>query len=178
MLIVVRHADAGDQRDWDGPEVLRPLSPAGVCQAAGLVVRLEDYPVEQILCSPTLRCHQTVEPLARDRFLRIERVAALGVETSTAALLAMVRDPDLRDAVLCTHDEVISRLLPRLMADGLIVEEPLRWPEGSTWLLQRNGPLRARYLPPLALSRRARLRRADEAGQRLAQASRGSTGPR
>jgi phosphohistidine phosphatase SixA len=30
-------------------------------------VRLEDYPIERIMCSPTRRCRQTVEPLARDR---------------------------------------------------------------------------------------------------------------
>ena len=44
MLLVVRHADAGDKGSWDGPDVGRPLSPAGCRQAEGLVVRLEDYP--------------------------------------------------------------------------------------------------------------------------------------
>src|SRR5512132_704612 len=67
MLLVVRHADAGDKRSWKGPDMLRPLSPIGRRQAKGLVVRLEDYPIERILCSPTLRCQQTMEPLARDR---------------------------------------------------------------------------------------------------------------
>ena len=84
MLLVVRHADAGDKRTWRGRDALRPLSPAGHRQAEGLVVRLEDYPVERILCSPTLRCRQTVEPLARDRMLRIEPVPALGVGTTPA----------------------------------------------------------------------------------------------
>jgi hypothetical protein len=44
MLLVVRHADAGDKRTWRGP----------------------------------------VEPLGRDRLLRIESVPALGVDTSPA----------------------------------------------------------------------------------------------
>jgi len=65
MLVVVRHADAGDKQSWEGPDALRPLSPAGHRQAEGLVIRMEDYPVERILCSPTVRCLQTVEPLAR-----------------------------------------------------------------------------------------------------------------
>ncbi len=178
MLIVVRHGDAGGKRGWNGPDVLRPLSPAGWCQAEGLVLRLEDYPVERILCSPTVRCHQTVEPLARDRFLWIERVAGLGAEASTAEVLALVQNHELDDTVLCTHNEVIGRLLPQLVADGLVVEEPMRWPEGSTWLLQRNGQrrTRARYLPPLALDRRARTTRDNRAGTgpQLANASRGS----
>ena len=72
MLLVVRHADAGDKGSWGGPDVGRPLSPEGRCQAEGLVVRLEDYPVDRILCSPTVRCHQTVQPLAEDRLLGID----------------------------------------------------------------------------------------------------------
>ena len=153
MLMVVRHADAGDKRGREGPDVSRPLSPAGRRQAKGLVVRLEDYPVERILCSPTVRCQQTVEPLARDRFVRIERVAALGAEASAAEVLAVFWDRELSNAVLCTHGETIGRLFTQLVADGLVVEEPSHWPKGSTWLLQRNGQrqVRARYLPPLAL---------------------------
>jgi hypothetical protein len=29
MLLVVRHADAGHKASWDGPDMLRPLSPLG-----------------------------------------------------------------------------------------------------------------------------------------------------
>ena len=103
MLLVVRHADAGDKGSWDGPDVGRPLSPEGRRQADGLVVRLEDYPVDRILCSPTVRCHQTVQPLASDRLLRVEGVAALGVDAAPAEVLALFWDRRLRNAVLCTH---------------------------------------------------------------------------
>ena len=105
MLLLVRHADAGVKGSWDGPDALRPLSPMGRRQAEGLVVRLEDYPVDRILCSPTARCHQTVQPLAGDRLLRIERVAALGVDASPADVLALVLDRRLRNTVLCNHGE-------------------------------------------------------------------------
>ena len=80
MLLLVRHAHAGDKTRWQGPDRLRPLSLAGQAEAAGLVVRLEDYPIWRILTSPTLRCQQTVEPLARDRRLRIEPEVTLGVD--------------------------------------------------------------------------------------------------
>ena len=109
MLLVVRHADAGDKGSWDGPDVGRPLLPAGCRQAEGLVVRLEDYPVERILCSPTVRCHQTVQPLADDRLLRIERIPALGVDAAPAEVLELFWDRGLRNAVLCTHGETIGR---------------------------------------------------------------------
>ena len=100
MLLVVRHADTGDQRSWTGPDRLRPLSPAGRRQAEGLVFRLEDYPVDRILSCPTLRCQQTVQPLARDRFLEIEPLAALGVEAAPTQLRALFWDRRLGNAVV------------------------------------------------------------------------------
>ena len=153
MLLVVRHADAGAKGSWTSPDALRPLTPAGRRQAEGLVVRLEDYPVERILCSPTLRCHETVQPLALDRFLEIEHVAALGVETDPAELLTLLATEQLRNAVLCTHGEPIGRLLAELVADGLVVDDPLERPKGSTWLLERTDrrPVRGRLLGPLVL---------------------------
>jgi 8-oxo-dGTP diphosphatase len=155
MLLVVRHADAGDRSTWEGPDQLRPLSPRGHLQAEGLVVRLEDYPVERILCSPTLRCQQTVQPLARDRLLRIEAVPALGLDASPAQLLALFWNRELRNTVLCTHGEGIDLLLTRLIAKTLVVEDPLDWPKGSTWLLERSHrrrQVRGRFLAPLVIS--------------------------
>jgi phosphohistidine phosphatase SixA len=117
------------------------------------VVRLEDYPVDRILSSPTLRCQQTVEPLARDRYLKIEPLAALGLDASPTQLRAVFWDRGLRNVVLCTHGEMIGRLLVELVAEGLVVEDPLDWPEGSTWLLQRTNQreVYGRLLAPLAL---------------------------
>ena len=158
MLLVVRHAEAGTKGSWDGPDMLRPLSPLGRLQAQGLVIRLEDYPVERILCSPTLRCRQTVQPLARDRLLPIEEVAALGVDAGPGEVVALFWDRGLQDAVLCTHGELIGRLFGQLVAGGLVDEASLDWPKGSTWLLQRTSRrVHARYLAPLALGGRVEI---------------------
>jgi phosphohistidine phosphatase SixA len=118
------------------------------------VIGLDDYPIGRILTSPTLRCQQTVQPLARDRRLRIESEVALGVDADLARVLDLLEDPRLQDAVVCTHGEVIGQVLTRLVADGLAVDQPLQWPKGSTWLLDgANGRLtHARYLPPLVLA--------------------------
>ena len=53
--------------------------------------------------------------------------------------------------MLCTHGEGINLLLTRLLADVLVVEGPLEWPKGSTWLLERTGQhqVRGRFLAPL-----------------------------
>lgn len=154
LLLLVRHAHAGDKSRWQGPDRLRPLSLAGRAEAAGLVVRLEDFPIERILTSPTLRCRQTVEPLTRDRRLRIEPEVTLGVDADLGRVLALLADPRLQDTVVCTHGEVIGQVLTRLVADGLVVDQPLAWPKGSTWLLEGTNRrfTHARSLPPLAVA--------------------------
>ena len=153
MLLLVRHAHAGDKGHWQGLDSLRPLSVAGQAEAAGLLVRLEDYPIGCVLSSPTVRCQQTVQPLARDRLLGIEALPALGVEADLGVVLALLGGLLGQDAVVCTHGEVIGQVLARLVADGLVVDQPLAWPKGSTWLLEGADRHFAfgRYLPPLRL---------------------------
>jgi phosphohistidine phosphatase SixA len=74
---------------------------------------MEDYPVERILCSPTVRCQQTVQPLARDRLLGIEPVSALGVDADPSEILELLWGRR-GNVVLCTHGEALGRLLSRL----------------------------------------------------------------
>jgi broad specificity phosphatase PhoE len=154
MLLLVRHAHAGDKHRWQGPDSMRPLSAAGQAEAAGLLVRLEDYPIGRVLSSPTVRCQQTVQPLALDRHLGIEPLPALGVAADLVVVLALLGHLQAQDAVVCTHGEVIGQVLARLVTDGLVVDQPLVWPKGSTWLL--DGPdghfAVGRYLPPLQLA--------------------------
>jgi hypothetical protein len=91
--------------------------------------------------------------------LRIEDVAALGVDAGPGEVVALFWDQGLQNAVLCTHGETIGRLLGQLVADGLVGAAPLDWPKGSTWLLQRASQprVRARYLAPLALGGRVEI---------------------
>jgi 8-oxo-dGTP diphosphatase len=156
MLILARHGEAGRKGGWGGPDLQRPLTPEGLDQAEGLVVRLDDYPVDRILSSPAVRCLQTVEPLARDRLLQVEEVAALGVDADAALVASRFVHGEASNAVLCTHGELIGRLFDRLVPAGLAVEEPLHWPKGSAWLLWRvQHRLHARFLAPLALDHRS-----------------------
>jgi hypothetical protein len=76
------------------------------------------------------------------------------LDVDPAGVLAPLEDPQLSDAVVCTHGEVIGQVLTRRVADGLAVDQPLTWPKGSTWPLQgaNRRPAHARYLPPLALA--------------------------
>jgi 8-oxo-dGTP diphosphatase len=153
MVYLVRHAHAGSQKRWAGPDPLRPLSALGDRQAVGLVARLGSCPVARILSSPTKRCRQTVVPLSQELAVPIEPVAALDVDAPVEGLLELLADPPTDAAVLCGHGGQIAALL-RLLGQADSGGRPRRQ-KGSTWLLDRDGgDLRAvRYLPPLQRKR-------------------------
>lgn len=158
MIYLVRHADAGPKETWAAADVLRPLSETGRHEAAGLVAALSGLPVTRILSSPTTRCLETVEPLARQRRLSIEVDAGLGVEAEPGHALKLIGDRAIAAAVLCSHGELIGRVMEQLVADGLRPAGPLRWAKGSTWVLDwdGDGALRASYLCPVRLRPDAR----------------------
>jgi 8-oxo-dGTP diphosphatase len=160
VVYLVRHAHAGKKSEWDGPDLIRPLSAGGHLEALGLVDQLCDYPIRRILSSPAHRCLQTVEPLAGRRGLRVEPSDALGVEGSGAGVLALLEDAALDQAVLCTHGEVIGRVFEELEAAGIELPDRPRWPKGSTWVLDRAGARgwKGSYLQPLAIEPAAQTR--------------------
>src|SRR5204863_6334608 len=65
IVLLVRHADAESRDGWEAPDVLRPLTAKGRRQARGLVAALGDrWPIGQLVSSPSLRCLETLTPLA------------------------------------------------------------------------------------------------------------------
>lgn len=90
ILLLIRHASAGDRDEWTGDDRRRPLDERGRRQAEKLVPLLAPYEPVRILSSPADRCVQTVEPLARARGLSIELREELAEEhqaTESAALV-------------------------------------------------------------------------------------------
>ena len=152
MPYLLRHAHAGNKRAWAGPDSARPLSGAGRQEAHGLLTQLRDYPISRILSSPTVRCLQTVEPLAQRRGLRVESADVLGVDADPNYLVAQLLDPAAAEAVLCSHGELIGAALIRLVGERF-EDDSLSWPKGATWVLRvTDGRIEdARYLPPLRL---------------------------
>ena len=135
MPYLLRHAHAGNKRAWAGPDSARPLSRAGRQEADGVLTQLRDYPISRILSSPTVRCWQTVEPLAQCRGLRVESADVLGVDADPNDLVAQLLDPAAAEAVLCSHGELIGAALIRLVGERF-EDNGLSWPKGSTWVLK------------------------------------------
>jgi 8-oxo-(d)GTP phosphatase len=91
VILLIRHASAGDREAWEGDDRLRPLDKRGRRQAAQLVELLASYEFDRILSSPRVRCVETVEPLAEARGFEIERREELSEERQWDDGAALVR---------------------------------------------------------------------------------------
>ena len=153
-LIVVRHGIATAKRRWDGADADRPLTAKGTRQAQVVAARLARYGPTEIFSSPSLRCRQTIEPLAVRTEIRVQRSEALRVDAGTRATkfihqLVATREPGAT-IVVCTHREVLVETLPALTAEAGV--RPVHRPpgaKGSYWALR----FRAQNLVSIKYSR-------------------------
>ncbi len=156
-LLLVRHAEAESRSSWDAPDALRPLSSRGRRQATGLVQLLGDrHPVGRLVSSPSLRCIETLSPLAAVLGLTLEVSPALAEGSEPEAAVELARagatlPGDEAALVLCSHGDLIPDLLDVLQAsDDLDLGRSPRCQKGSTWAFEgkRGRFTTATYLPP------------------------------
>ena len=159
MRLLVRHAHAGDKRHWPGPDAERPLGIRGWAQAEGLLDTLGDLRVERLLTSPSLRCRQTLLPLAAALDLDLEAVDDLGTDGDVDRLVRPVHRPRQATARCCAPTArswaSCSPGSARVGTSTAGTSPPRgrpRYEKGSTWVLKgaADGRFHARYLPPAA----------------------------
>jgi 8-oxo-dGTP diphosphatase len=146
--MLVRHAKAGDREGWNQPDALRPLTKSGRRQAEALVQLFNGVRVAQVLSSPYVRCHQTVQPLAEARKLTVRHSDALAEGATCAAALQLIASLD--DAVLCSHGDVVAAVVMELAGRHITLHGGMRWEKASTWAFTVRGGavVEGRYLPP------------------------------
>lgn len=150
-LLLIRHAHAGDRAVWRGPDDQRPLSEKGWRQARGLVPLLAADEVGRITSSPSLRCVQTVLPLAEARRLRVDEDPRLCEGADPVdAFAALEADLETFSVAASTHGDLVPAILDLAAERGALLPPDVRWPKGSTWILDREDGrwLEARFLPP------------------------------
>ena len=136
-LIMWRHAEAEDERDGLD-DLQRALTARGEKQAARMAVWLDQHLPDsaRILCSPALRCEQTVLPLGRKYKLREELAPGQGVDK----LLEAADWPQSRQAVLVVgHQPTLGQAVAKLIG-AKSGDFPVR--KGAIWWLrsrERDG---------------------------------------
>jgi 8-oxo-dGTP diphosphatase len=142
LVLLVRHAKAGDRNRWVGDDRLRPLDGRGRRQADAMAAPLAGYPLTRLVSSPYVRCVQTLEPLSARLGMPVEPDQAIAEGASAEEARALLGRLGSGPVVLCTHGDVVEALVGE--------SEPKK--KGSTWLLaHRDGNIQpVRYWPPLA----------------------------
>ncbi len=153
---LVRHAKAGDREAWKGPDDLRPLSKPGRQQAEAIADRLVSAGITCIISSPSVRCRQTIQPLADRLRLPVELDSCLAEGAPVDGAMRLLEKVLGEEAVLCTHGDVLPALLQRLAASGVPLEGT-RVEKASEWVLAvEDGHMirSARHVPaPVITSR-------------------------
>jgi 8-oxo-(d)GTP phosphatase len=72
LVLLLRHAYAGERASWSGDDFRRPLDDTGRATARTLAPLLAAYEVTRVVTARPARCVQTVEPLAALTGLPIE----------------------------------------------------------------------------------------------------------
>jgi broad specificity phosphatase PhoE len=148
-VYLVRHARAGSRSRWKGDDTLRPLSKIGRAQADGIAKELSEESIDVIVSSPFVRCTATVEPLADKVGVEVETSDALAEGARPAHALRLFEKVQDRNAVLCTHGDVMQDLLDHFGRHGVKLRDH-RMEKGSIWVFDLEGDAvrRARYVPP------------------------------
>ncbi|WP_019632097.1 NUDIX hydrolase [Actinomadura atramentaria] len=145
-LVIVRHGSAGDKRTWRGADELRPLDERGRAEAVALADPLAAFlppPIPtpgvppgapgglpegaapgagggvRVVSSATARCVETLLPFARRTGASIttDPVVTVGSGDAETGAALLVRLADARrPAVVCTHGELLTGMLPGLCA--------------------------------------------------------------
>jgi len=137
MLLLVRHASAGDRELWEDHDHERPLDERGLRQAQALVDQLARFTVERVLTSPALRCVQTVEPLATVRGLALEVHDELAEHRHSHDGADIVRGLAGSPLVVCGHGGL-----------HYVVPEAPKWKKAGTLVLDDELRLVEVLKPP------------------------------
>jgi len=136
-LILWRHAEAQDEHEGMD-DLQRALTARGEKQAARMARWLDQHLAEstRILCSPALRCEQTILPLGRKYKLQGE----LAPGGTADAMLEAAAWPHARQGVLVVgHQPTLGQAVAKLL--GLKADEcPVR--KGAVWWVrtrERDG---------------------------------------
>jgi len=134
-LLVVRHAKAGVRGTWPGSDLDRPLSDRGREQTAALTPWLLAAEPTAVISSSAVRCVDTVRPAADDLGLEVatapELLEGAQPEDSLDLLVAQTDGP----VIVCSHGDVIGRVIGLLAQRGVPLDGELRWPKASVWEL-------------------------------------------
>jgi 8-oxo-dGTP diphosphatase len=137
QLYLVRHAKAGERREWNGDDLHRPLSKRGRKQAELLAKRLQRLDPTYLCSSPYVRCIETLVPLGTRLDLPIEIEPRLREDEPVDPVLELLAEAPA-GSVMSSHGDIIPAVIGALQLLGTEIRTPYDWRKASVWVLKRN----------------------------------------
>jgi 8-oxo-dGTP diphosphatase len=146
VCYLLRHADAGSRGIVNDSE--RGLSKKGRAQAERIARAGRGTGITTIVCSPYVRCLETVAPLSRLIDVPVEIDDDLAEGAGAGPAIARI-EAATTPTVLCSHGDVIGEVMALLARRGIPLDDD-RLAKASTWQLTvERGEIRAaHYVPP------------------------------
>jgi 8-oxo-dGTP diphosphatase len=157
VVLLVRHAKAGNREKWHDDDALRPLSGSGIEQVQHLTPLLALFGPDRVITAPPVRCRETVAPVADALGLAVGEEPRLGEDAYWAdppAGLDLLRELARRPGVTVAGSQggvipdvvgllSVGRHIPGVDPDDV----PSR--KASTWVLTfgADGLRAADYYP-------------------------------
>jgi 8-oxo-dGTP diphosphatase len=142
LVMLLRHASAGERKLWPGEDSERPLDESGAAQAEVIDELLRGLAIDRVVSSPTARCVQTVAGFGAAHGLAVEEEVCVSEDdyapdAAEALLDELIASP--RSSVVCTHGPVLADLIERTAARlGLPPTGAARVPKGGGWMLHTD----------------------------------------
>lgn len=121
-LIVLRHASAGESRNWAGNDDERPLDDLGRRQAAAIAPILAAYQVRCAWSADVTRCRETLQPFAGDQSLTVSDQPAVSEQGYRGAGVTQADEWLVETAgagmptVVCSQRKAVPGLIKALCA--------------------------------------------------------------
>ncbi|MDL9944133.1 NUDIX hydrolase [Gordonia sp. ABSL11-1] len=141
ILLLVRHAHAGQRSKYTGDDRLRPLDRLGRSQARALADLLPVFGAERLHSADRVRCEQTLAPLAEDLGVGVIAEPSLAEEAYRSApavahrrIREIAEDTSAIHAV-CSQGKVIPPMMDWWSERDEVILPAKRNRKGSVWVL-------------------------------------------
>ena len=143
-LIMLRHAKALEREEWQGEDEDRPLEQLGQQQARRMLSLYQVYGLTQIHTSDAVRCHDTVEQMAKALGIALTITNKVSEYTwkknkekaiDYAKDLIKINEP----IILCSHNPVLPRMMEKLTKKIDFDYPSNKLQPGESWILHHNG---------------------------------------
>jgi broad specificity phosphatase PhoE len=144
-VFLVRHAQAGSRKAFEGNDRARRLTGEGRHQAADIAGLLVDLGATRTLTSPYRRCIETIAPAAAALGLAYEVDERLAEGPADGAI-ELVRSLSRSGAAICSHGDIIPAILEVVdREDAVVLGRDPRCQKGSIWILEPDPGLPGRF---------------------------------